>query len=186
ITGVLQANSFPDGGAALTSGYMTGVVNTYTIYRDAAQAATVNQVLGTSFDIATGPSALASLPQLFGYSVVSDINTCGAVVELQVPSALAFCNTSIASITNDVQSSNLFEVGTTKVVWTVTDIHGNTDTAWQFVTVIDNQNPTIHPVTPVVSCANATGSYALPTLSISDNCGINSINYVVSGATNRT
>ncbi|MCP2937774.1 hypothetical protein NK983_34265, partial [Salmonella enterica subsp. enterica serovar Typhimurium] len=78
----------------------------------------------------------------------------------------------IASITNDVHSSNLFEVGTTKVIWTVTDIHGNTDTAWQFVTVIDNQNPTIHPVTPVVSCANATGSYTLPALSVSDNCGI--------------
>lgn len=186
IPDVLQANAFPDGGAAFTSGYMTSGVNTYTIYRDAAQAEAVNQLLGTSFNIATGPSALASLPQLFGYSVVSDINTCGAVVELPVPSALAFCNTAIASITNDVHSSNLFEVGTTKVIWTVTDIHGNTDTAWQFVTVIDNQNPTIHPVAPVVSCANATGSYTLPTLSITDNCGINSINYVVSGATNRT
>lgn len=186
ITAVLQANAFPDGGAAFTSDYITGIVNTYTIYRDAAQAATVNQLLGTSFNIANGPSALASLPQLFGYSVVSDINTCGAVVELQVPSALAYCNTSIASITNDVHSSNLFEVGTTKVIWTVTDIHGNTDTAWQFVTVIDNQNPTIHPVTPVVSCANATGSYTLPALSVSDNCGISSINYIISGATNRT
>ncbi|MDZ4071811.1 MAG: T9SS type A sorting domain-containing protein [Sediminibacterium sp.] len=186
ITGVLEANSFPDGGAAFTSGYSTGSINTYTIYRDATQAATVNQILGTSFNIATGPSALASLPQLFDYSVVSDINTCGAVVELQVPSPLAFCNTVIASITNDVHSSNLFEVGTTKVIWTVTDIHGNTDTAWQFVTVIDNQNPTIHPVTPVVSCANATGSYTLPALSVSDNCGISSINYIVSGATNRT
>lgn len=186
ITAVLQANSFPDGGAAFTSDYVAGNSGTYFIYRDASQAATVNQLLGTSFNIANGPSALASLPQLFGYGVVSDINTCGAVVELPVPSALAFCNTAIASITNDVHSSNLFEVGTTKVIWTVTDIHGNTDTAWQFVTVIDNQNPTIHPVTPVVSCANATGSYTLPTLSVSDNCGINSINYIVSGATNRT
>ena len=178
INGVLQANSFPDGGAAFTSDYVAGNSGTYFIYRDASQAATVNQLLGTSFNIANGPSALASLPQLFGYSVVSDINTCGAVVELPVPSALAFCNTAIASITNDVHSSNLFEVGTTKVIWTVTDIHGNTDTAWQFVTVIDNQNPTIHPVTPVVSCANATGSYTLPILSVSDNCGINSINYI--------
>lgn len=186
ITGVLQANSFPDGGAAFTSDYIPGNSGTYFIYRDEAQAAIANQLLGTSFNIVTGPTALANLPKLFGYSVVSDINTCGAVVELQVPSPLAFCNTAIASITNDVHSSNLFEVGTTKVVWTVTDIHGNTDTAWQFVTVIDNQNPTIHPVTPVVSCANATGSYALPTLSISDNCGISSVNYIVSGATNRT
>lgn len=186
INDVLQANSFPDGGAAFTSDYVAGNSGTYFIYRDATQAATVNQLSGTSFNIATGPTALASLPPLFGYGVVSDINTCGAVVELQVPSALAFCNTAIASITNDVHSSNLFEVGTTKVIWTVTDIHGNTDTAWQFVTVIDNQNPTIHPITPVVSCANATGSYTLPTLSVSDNCGINSINYIVSGATNRT
>lgn len=186
ITGVLQANSFPDGGAAFTSNYIAGNSGTYFIYRDAAQAAITNQLLGTSFNIVTGPSSLASLPKLFGYSVVSDINTCGAVVDLAVPTPSAFCNSAVASITNDVHSSNLFEVGTTKVVWTVTDIHGNTDTAWQFVTVIDNQNPTIHPVTPVVSCVNATGTYALPTLSASDNCGINSVTYVVSGATNRT
>lgn len=186
ITGVLEANSFPDGGAAFTSGYSTGSINTYTIYRDATQAATVNQVLGTSFNIATGPSALASLPQLFDYGVVSGINTCGAVVALPVPTPLAFSNTAIASITNDVHNNNFFEVGTTKVIWTVTDIHGNTDTASQFVTVIDNQNPTIHPVIPVVSCANATGTYSIPALEVSDNCGINSVTYVVSGATNRT
>lgn len=186
ITEVLQANSFPDGGAAFTSNYIAGNSGTYFIFRDANQAAIANQLLGTSFNIATGPSALAILPQLFGYGVVSDINTCGAVVDLPVPTALAFSNTSVASITNNIHSSNLFEVGTTKVIWTVTDIHGNTDTAWQFVTVIDNQNPTIHPVTPVVSCANATGSYALPALNVTDNCGINSVTYVISGATNRT
>lgn len=186
ITGILEANAFPDGGAAFTSGYIAGNSGTYFIYRDAAQAANVNQLLGTSFAIASGSPALASLPTLFDYGVVSDINTCGAVVPLLTPTASTFCNNNIVSITNDANSNNFFPVGTTKVIWTVTDIHGNTDTASQFVTVIDNQNPTIHPIQPIVSCANVTGSYTLPGLSISDNCGIASVNYVVSGATSRT
>lgn len=186
ITGILQANSFPNGGSGFTSGYITGNSSTYFIYRDAAQAANVNQVLGTSFTIANGSAALVNLPKLFGFSVVSDINSCGAVVNLPTPTPAAFCSNSVASVTNDANSNQFFAVGTTKVIWTATDIHGNTDTAWQFVTVIDNQNPTILPVTPVVSCANATGSYELPSLSISDNCGIGSVTYVVSGATNRT
>ncbi len=185
ITGILQANSFPNGGSGFTSGYITGNSGTYFIYRDAAQAANANQLLGTSFTIANGSPALAKLPKLFGYGVVSDINSCGAVVNLPTPTPAAFCSTNVASVTSDANSNNFFEVGTTKVVWTVTDIHGNTDTAWQFVTVIDNQNPTIQPVTPILSCANATGSYTLPTLSVSDNCGISSVTYVVSGATNR-
>lgn len=186
ITGILQANSFPNGGSAFTSGYITGNSGTYFVYRDAAQAANANQLLGTSFSIANGPAALANLPKLFPFSVVSDINSCGAVVDLPTPTPAAFCTNNIVSITNDANGNNFFEVGKTKVIWTVTDIHGNTDTAWQFVTVIDNQNPTIQPVTPIVSCANATGSYALPALSVSDNCGIASVTYVVSGATNRT
>jgi len=186
ITGILQANSFPNGGSGFTSGYITGNSGTYFIYRDAAQAANVNQLLGTSFSIANGSSALAELPTLFDFGVVSDINTCGAIVPLPTPTASAFCSNNIASITNDAQSNNFFPVGTTKVVWTVTDIHGNTDTASQFVTVIDNQNPTIQPIQSIVSCANATGTYNLPGLTITDNCGIGSVSYVVSGATNRT
>lgn len=186
ITGVLQANSFPNGGSAFTSGYIAGNSGTYFIYRDAAQAANANQLLGTSFNITNGPAALANLPKLFPFSVVSDINSCGAVVNLPIPTPAAFCTNNVVSVTNDANSNNFFEVGKTRVVWTATDIHGNTDTAWQFVTVIDNQNPTIEPVTPVVSCANATGSYTLPALSISDNCGIGSVTYVISGATNRT
>lgn len=186
ITGILQANSFPNGGSGFTSGYIAGNSGTYFIYRDAAQAANVNQLLGTSFNIANGSAALANLPKLFPFSVVSDVNSCGAIVSLPTPTPAAFCNSNVVSITNDAHSSSFFPVGTTKVVWSLTDVHGNTDTAWQFVTVIDNQNPTIHPVSPVVSCANITGSYELPALSVSDNCGVASVAYVVSGATNRT
>jgi hypothetical protein len=186
ISGILEANAFPDGGSAFASGYVSGNSGTYFIYRDANQAASVNQLLGNGLTIMNGASSLASISDLFGYSVASDINSCGAVVQLDTPTPFAYCSNTIASITNNAPSNHFFEVGTTTVVWTVTDIHGNTDTAWQDVTVIDNQNPTIQPIQPIVSCANATGTYALPGLSISDNCGIANVNYVVSGATNRT
>lgn len=186
ITEILEANAFPDGGSGFTAGYVAGNSGNYFIYRDAAQAALANQLFGNTLNIATGSSSLASISELFGYSVASDINSCGAVVNIEAPTPFAYCNNVIASVTNDAPSNNFFEVGTTKVVWTVTDIHGNTDTAWQYVTVIDNQNPTIQAISPVVSCANATGVYNMPTLSVSDNCGIASVSYTIAGATNRS
>ena len=55
-------------------------------------------------------------------------------------------NCGIASITNDAPAQ--FPVGITIVTWTVTDIHGNTSTSKQKITVIDKVDPSI------VSCAS--------------------------------
>ncbi|MEZ5021009.1 MAG: HYR domain-containing protein [Bacteroidales bacterium] len=50
-------------------------------------------------------------------------------------------NCGVATVTNNAPVQ--FPVGSTTVTRTVTDVHGNTATCNQTVTVIDTQNPTI-------------------------------------------
>jgi gliding motility-associated-like protein len=82
----------------------------------------------------------------------------------------------VASVTNNAPAS--FSLGTTTVVWTVTDNSGNTATANQTVTVTDNQDPAITAPASVTASTNsgctATGvNLGAPTTS--DNCGIASV-----------
>ena len=73
------------------------------------------------------------------------------------------------------------------ITWTVIDIHGNSATTTQKITVNDNETPTVTncPVVPVL-CYNPGGSYTIPAITATDNCGSVSYSYVISGATTRT
>lgn len=184
IQGVLESNSFPGGASGFAFGNITGNSGTYFIYRDATQADAVNAALGNTLTPINGASALATIEAYGDYSVVNDLGTCGATVNLPTPFINNNCG-NVVSVTKDFAGS-FFPVGTTKVIWTLTDVNGNTDTASQYVTVIDNQNPTIETVSNTNVCANASGLYQIPALVASDNCGIASIEYVISGATSRT
>jgi len=117
-------------------------------------------------------------------SVSNDAGKCSAVVTLGT--ATTGDNCGVASTTNDAPA--IFPVGTTTVTWTVTDIHGNSNTATQTVTVTDNEKPVIACAANQVFCANFGGvtTYSIPALSASDNCGIASTTFTVSGATNRS
>src|SRR5439155_3064217 len=50
-------------------------------------------------------------------------------------------NCAVATVVNDAAPS--YGVGTNLVVWTATDIHGNSTACTQRVIVVDNQAPTI-------------------------------------------
>jgi HYR domain len=52
-------------------------------------------------------------------------------------------NCGIASVTNNAPVDNVFPVGTTTVIWTATDVNGNSNTAQQTVTVTDNTPPVL-------------------------------------------
>ncbi|HUS10886.1 MAG TPA: HYR domain-containing protein [Pyrinomonadaceae bacterium] len=77
-----------------------------------------------------------------------------------------------------VPSGGVFPVGQTILTYSATDAHGNTGTATQTVTVIDNTQPviscpaniTIEPTCPT----GAIATYATPTAT--DNCGVQSVN----------
>ena len=61
-------------------------------------------------------------------------------------------NCGVASVTNDAPS--IFPIGPTVVTWTVTDNSGNSSTATQVVTVIDNSAPTVQAPANVTVASN--------------------------------
>ena len=77
-----------------------------------------------------------------------------------------------------------FAVGKTVVTWTATDVNGNSATATQNVTVIDNQKPTITAPANITVNADAgkcsASNLFLGTPITSDNCGVKT---VISNAT---
>lgn len=109
-------------------------------------------------------------------SVVNDNGTCGATIA-SLGSPIVSDNCGIGTITNNAPA--VFTVGTTTVIWTATDIHGNiSDTSHQKVTVIDNQNPVI--ITKPVTITLVNGNASITTGDVNngsyDNCGIASVN----------
>jgi gliding motility-associated-like protein len=61
-------------------------------------------------------------------------------------------NCGVAAVTNDAPS--IFPIGPTVVTWTVTDNSGNSSTATQVVTVIDNSAPTVQAPANVTVASN--------------------------------
>ena len=107
-------------------------------------------------------------------SVNNDPGQCYATVTLVNP--VTGDNCGVLSVNNDAPAT--FPVGTTTVTWTVNDIHGNSNTCQQTVTVTDNELPTI--ICPAdVSVNNDPGQcYATVTLVnpvTGDNCGVLSV-----------
>ncbi len=103
-------------------------------------------------------------------TINNDAGTCGATVVLSAPPTSDNCG--VASVTNDAPAT--FPVGTTNVTWTATDIHGNTNTITQAITVVDNQPPVVITKDIIVQLTN--GSAAITAADIdngsTDNCGI--------------
>jgi len=116
-------------------------------------------------------------------SVAANAAGCSATgVVLGTPATADNC--AVASVSNNAPAS--FPYGATVVTWTATDASGNKATATQTVTVTDTQKPVITCPAPVTTCVNATGSYSVPALTATDNCGIATITYQCSGATTRS
>jgi len=118
-------------------------------------------------------------------NVNNDLGACGATVNIGTPVTTDNCG--VAGVVNDHPSAT-YPVGTTIVTWTVTDIHGNTNTTTQTVVVTDNELPVIANPSAQVFCANANGSsnYTIAAATATDNCGVATVSYAVTGATTRT
>jgi len=149
--------AFPQGTTVVTWTVTDAAGNSQT----AAQTVTVTDSQNPTI---TAPSNV---------SVNADNGSCSATgVALGTP--VTSDNCGVATVRNDAPSS--FPVGTTTVTWTVIDVHSNTSTATQTVTVTDKQNPIITPPSNVCVSADygscsATG-VALGTPVTSDNCGV--------------
>lgn len=114
--------------------------------------------------------------------VVNVDNNCSAS-NVAIGNANATDNCGVSNVTNNAPAT--FPYGTTTITWTATDVHGNTSTATQTVTVKDITAPVL-TAPSAQSFNNGSGSYTVPALTASDNCGVASISYAVTGATSRT
>ncbi len=124
--------------------------------------------------------------------VNNDVGVCTAVVNGIAPSAIGdncpvdsvsyvLSGVTTGSGLNDA-SGTTFNVGVTTITYTVTDSVGNTTSCIFTVTVNDNENPTITcPGNVVIACPAIVNGIA--PIATGDNCGIDSVNYVLTGAT---
>jgi gliding motility-associated-like protein len=118
----------------------------------------------------TDPVIIAPAPV-----TVSANATCSATgLTLGTPTANDNC--SAVTLTNNAPST--YPLGTTIVTWTATDAVGNTSTASQIVTVLDNTIPTI--TAPINLSVNTVGAcdvtgVILGTPVVNDNCGVASV-----------
>jgi hypothetical protein len=97
--------------------------------------------------------------------------------------ATAIDNDAVQSITNNAPAT--YPVGVTQVTWTAVDNSGNTATAIQTVTVTDNEAPVVTAPASQSFCF-AGPNYQVPALTATDNVGIATITYAITGATQRS
>ncbi len=96
-------------------------------------------------------------------------------------------NCGVQSVVNDFTGTATlagaqFPVGTTTVIWTVTDIHGNDATCQYDIIVTDDEDPTITCASPAASytadageCYYTVPGAALDPTATDDNCGVQSV-----------
>jgi hypothetical protein len=106
-------------------------------------------------------------------TVNNDAGVCGAVVNLGTPVTADNCGVTPATHNGSV--NGFYPVGTTNVTWTVTDIHGNEQTAVQVITVNDTEKPVVQ-VQNITILLGANGTAGITPAQVnngsSDNCGI--------------
>jgi hypothetical protein len=108
------------------------------------------------------------------------LDACSALVTVPAPSVADNC--IVASVVNDytgtADATAVYPVGTTTVLWTVTDIAGNTAQCSMTVTVVDNQDPYVTCPSSVTQTADAgvcTAAVVVDAPVVSDNCGVASV-----------
>ena len=71
------------------------------------------------------------------------------------------------------------------VMLTGTDSNGQSDSATASITVVDSTPPTVTAPQDQQFCYSNSGTYSIPALTATDNCGIAVVSYTVTGATSR-
>ncbi|MGE4620412.1 MAG: HYR domain-containing protein, partial [Planctomycetota bacterium] len=87
--------------------------------------------------------------------IPNDPDQCGATVMWDDPSASDNC--AVDTLTSTHSSGDFFDVGTTEVMITATDIYGNSDSTTFLVTVRDDQDPQISGMPQDISVTAESG-----------------------------
>ena len=141
--------------------------------------------IGSNTSAQTGPSYLMAAD--CGIATPTDLTTIGfpnmhiilnAIGVITGPSPL----TQIAGL----PSGSTFPVGVTTNTFRATDIAGNTSTCSFTVTVVDNQPPSLTCPANIVANTDpgaCVATVATPNPANSDNCGVTSLTWAMTGAT---
>ncbi|WP_321288847.1 HYR domain-containing protein [uncultured Sunxiuqinia sp.] len=169
----------------LTEGFGSGEIfphGTTTVtysYTDAAG----NGPKTCSFDVNVIDNIDPTISCPANITVDTDPGTCEATITIGPPTVNDNCITT--TITNDYtntdNASSTYPIGSTNIVWMVTDAAGNTSTCTQTIIVEDNENPTAS--TPGdLGPFNCYSDIPLPDINaISDevdNCGAVTVNHL--------
>ncbi|MCK5839840.1 MAG: HYR domain-containing protein, partial [Bacteroidales bacterium] len=107
----------------------------------------------------------------------SDPGVCEAFVEIDIP--MASDNCGVASLINNYNNtgnaSDIYPVGVTTVVWTITDQSGNINSCSMTISIIDEENPTIICPANIDQSTDPGVCEAFVTVNIpvtNDNCGV--------------
>ena len=150
---IVNANQFDDGSFSSSGGtltFTTSHVGPYPIGVTEIIFTVTDSIGGSSNCNATLTVVDTTLPTITApvdLVVVNDPGTCTATLSLAPPETSDNCG--VQPVVND-HSGNVFPAGDTWVTWTVTDIHGNQQTALQKITVT-NTDPVIDSVTASAS-----------------------------------
>ncbi|WP_295233995.1 LamG-like jellyroll fold domain-containing protein [Sediminibacterium sp.] len=114
--------------------------------------------------------------------VDASASNCGAVVNFAATETTAI---PASTISYSHQPGSTFPLGTTVVTATATNAVGVSQATFEIV-VTDNTAPVINTPAAPVFCENTAGTYTLPTVSATDNCGVASVSFAITGVTQRT
>jgi hypothetical protein len=121
------------------------------------------------------PPGFTNVPPALTLNTGSDATTCGVFVsDAALGTAIAQSSCPLNIDRDGVPNGNIFPVGDTTITYTATDAIGNTASAIQVVTVVDNTPPRLIVPTPPTSPTNSSCEAAIPDLvsqsTGSDNC----------------
>lgn len=135
-----EAGTFPLGTTTVVWTFMDAGNNSVTCEQSVTVEDNEPPVISTPADI----------------TVLHDSGTCDAVVYFG--NATASDNCGIASVTNNASGNNIFPVGTTEIVWTVTDDSGNQAVSTQFVNVTNTDPVADAGNDEIIECTSPTGT----------------------------
>jgi hypothetical protein len=143
--------------------------------------------IGGDIDIShNGANTIAITPT--DITVNADPGVCSATITAAAigTPTINGCLAEITTSHSDFASADIYPVGITNITWSATDGAGNTATAVQKITVVDNQPPVITcPGNITVSCASDIPTVNTNAITASDNCSA-VVTHVSDDTTNKT
>jgi hypothetical protein len=169
-------------GVSVTSNYNTGStfgVGTTKVLSSATDQSG-NSTSDSLFVIVTDTLAPFWVNYPFVTQTIPSLTTCGSNISWYPPTAIDYCG--LVTITSNYNSGDFFS-GPDTVVFTATDLSGNTITYSLPITISDVIPPVISPIsdtTVYVDSNSCFASYTYPHVQVSDNCGIDTTYFVPS------